>query len=119
MNKYITRKIARIEASKLKIEDVRKINCNPYMCYSSCLEWKNNFGNWIESAYNEKSVSYEEMAEIFNSDCKRKFSKSDGTVIDFCGVLVEYLNNMCLAVNRGKRYTVKQFNAFMSNYNEM
>lgn len=119
MSKYITRKIARVEVSKFTDDDVRRINDNPRICSSTCYKWKDNLGNYVESAYNGKSTSYEEMAADFNSNCKRKFAKSDGTVIGFCRILTEYLKYMCLAVNSGKRYTEKQFNAFLANYTEI
>lgn len=119
MEKYITRKIARAEVSKFTVEDVRRINNNPLMCASTCYKWKDDLGSYIESAYDGKSRSFEEITTDFNSNYKRKFAKSDGTVIGFCRVLTEYLNYMCLAVNSGKRYTAKQFNAFLSNYKEV
>lgn len=131
MGKYITRDLARRMTCKLETQVgildktafdyvVQLINV-PHRIVGcvDCLEWLDGFGNWIESGYNGKATSYEEMAADFNSNYKRKFAKSDGTVIGFCRLLTEYLNYMCLAVNSGKRYTAKQFNAFLSNYKEV
>lgn len=68
MNKYITRKIARVEACKFTTDDVRRLNNRPEMCGYTCLEWLDGFTTWIESAYDNKATSYEEMAAIFNKN---------------------------------------------------
>lgn len=114
MNKYITRKIASVEACRFTPDDVRKINNRPEMSLCTCLEWKENFGSWIESAYNGKLATYEEMAAEFNSNRSRQFKKSDGKIISYCRLLEEYLSFMCLAENYGKHYTVSRFKNFVS-----
>lgn len=118
--KYITRKIARAEAGKLTANDVRRLNNKPDMDCCQCGNWLDGFSAYIESAYNGKCSTYEEMAAEFNANRKRKFRKRDGKTVDYCRVLQEYINFMCLAVNYGKNYTVSRFKAFMTeNYKEV
>lgn len=121
MNKNnITRKIARVEACKFTTDDVRRLNDRPEMSACTCLEWLDGFTSWIESAYDNKATSYEEMAVIFNKNTSRQFKKSDGKIISYCRVLEEYLSFMCLAVNYGKAYTVQRFHRFVSeNFKEV
>lgn len=118
--KHITRKIARVEACKFTYDDVRRLNGKPDMDCCECNNWLDGFGSWIESAYNGKLVSYEEMAAEFNANCSRKFRKRDGKTVNYCRVLEEYLSFMCLAVNYGKNYTVSRFKTFVKeNYKEV
>lgn len=132
MGKYITRDLARRMTCKLETQVgildktafdyvVQLINV-PHRIVGcvDCLEWLDGFGNWIESGYNGKATSYEEMAAEFNANCSRKFRKRDGKTVNYCRVLEEYLSFMCLAVNYGKNYTVSRFKAFVKeNYKEV
>lgn len=132
MSKNITRKIARIEASKLNsrlgildkqardyVIQLIGIPHGNFDCID-CLEWLDGFGNWIESGYNGKSTSYEEMAAEFNANRLKRFVKSDGKIIGYCRALKKYISYMCQQDNNGKGYTVKKFNAFMTeNYKEV
>lgn len=67
MAKYISRKIARIETSRLNSrlgildkearDHVVRLSGLPESAGCiACLEWFDGFGNWIESAYNGKAV---------------------------------------------------------------
>lgn len=127
MAKYISRNTARMETSRLNSRlGILDKEARNYVVRLSglpesagciaCLEWLDGFGNWIESAYNGKATTYEEMAAEFNADRKRKFINSKGKPISYCKVLVEYFNFMCLAENSEKRYTVKQFKGYVSEY---
>ena len=132
MGKYITRDLARRMTCKLETQVgildktaynyvVQLINV-PHRIVGcvDCLEWLDGFGNWIESGYNGKATSYEEMAAEFNANRSKRFVKSDGKIISYCRALKEYLSYMCWQDNNGKGYTVKRFNAFMTeNYKEM
>ncbi len=82
--------------------------------------WLFDFGSWIESGYNGKATSFEEMAADFNANSKRQFTKADGTIIGFCRIVAEYLHYMGFTESSGKGYTVKRFKAFMTeNYREV
>lgn len=120
MNKYITRKIASMEACRFTPDDVRKINGTPKMCLSTCLKWKESFCNWIKSAYDGKLYTYVSMGCEFNKNLHRRFEKPDGTIINYCRVLEEYLSFMCQQDNNDKGYTVKRFLGFLTeNYREV
>lgn len=120
MEKYITRKVARVEACKPTLEDVRRLNGKPLMSVYEYNNWLFDFGSWIESGYNGKATSFEEMAADFNANKSRRFAKFDGKIIGYCRVLKEYLSYMCQQDNNGKGYTVKRFKAFMTeNYKEV
>ncbi len=116
---YITRKIARVEVCKFSTDDIRRINNRPEMCAYTCLNWLDGFSSWIESAYNGKLSTYEEMAVEFNANRSRKFAKSDGKIIDYCRLIKEYLSFMCQQDNNGRGYTIKRFNAFTAGYKEV
>lgn len=119
MEKYITRKIARVEACKLTLEDVRRLNGRPDMDCCESSNWLFDFGNWIESAYNGKLASYEEMAAEFNLNRKRKFIGRDGKTVSYSRIINNYLKFMCLAENSGKCYTMNRFKSFVTeNYKE-
>ena len=132
MSKHITRKIARIEASKLNsrlgildkqardyVVQLIGIPHGNFDCIE-CLDWIDGFGSWIESAYNGKCSTLEEMAAEFNANRSRKFLKRDGKIANYCRVLEEYLSFMCRAENYGKCYTTNRFKAFITeNYKEV
>lgn len=119
MSKYITRRIAGMETCKFTFEDVRRLNNRPEMCAYTCLNWLDSFGSWIESAYNGKLSTYEEMAAEFNKNIHRQFEKPDGKIIDYCRLIKEYLSFMCQQDNNGRGYTIKRFNAFTAGYKEV
>lgn len=127
MAKYISRNTARMETSRLNSRlGILDKEARNYVVRLSglpesagciaCLEWLDGFGNWIESAYNGKATTYEEMASELNSERKRKFTDRKGKTVGYCRVLIEYLGFMCRAENYGKRYTMKQFKSYVSEY---
>lgn len=112
----ITRKIARVEACKFSHKDVQRLNNRPDMDCCESSNWLFDFGNWIETAYGGKLASYEEMAEEFNANRKRKFIDRDGKAVSYCRVVSNYLRFMCLAENHGKCYTISRFKAYMTEH---
>lgn len=106
-------KTAYNEVVKL-IDDPRKSS------YSDCLEWLDGFSAYIETAYSGRIGSFEDIAEDYNKQRKRKFLNGNGLQISFKCVCNKFLKFMCLAENYGKRCTVKGFNKFLSeNYREV
>lgn len=131
MNEYITRKTARMKVTKLETqvgildktaynEVVKLIDDPRKSSYSDCLEWLDGFSAYIETAYSGRIGSFEDIAEDYNKQRKRKFLNGNGLQISFKCVCNKFLKFMCLAENYGKRYTTKGFNKFLSeNYREV
>lgn len=129
---YITRDLARRMTCKLETQVgildktaydyvVQLINV-PYgiVGYTDCLEWLDGLSAYIESAYNGHMQSFEDIAEDYSKQRKRKFLNGNGLQISFKCVCNKFLEFMCRAENYGKRYTVSRFNAFVSeNYKEV
>lgn len=130
--KYITRDLARRMTCKLETQIgildktaydyvVQLINV-PYgiVGYTDCLELLDGFSAYIETAYSGRIGSFEDIAEDYNKQRKRKFLNGNGLQISFKCVCNKFLKFMCLAENYGKRYTTKGFNKFLSeNYREV
>lgn len=131
MNEYITRKTARMKVTKLETqvgildktaynEVVKLIDDPRKSSYSDCLEWLDGFSAYIETAYSGRIGSFEDIAEDYNKQRKRKFLNGNGSQISFKCVCNKFLKFMCLAENYEKRYTMKGFNKFLSeNYREV
>lgn len=114
---YITREKAQTEACKFLIRDARRLNKEPDMDCCRADNWLFGFRNWIDTAYNGKLFTFEEMAMEYNSNRKRKFIDHNGKSVSYCVMISNFIDFIHLAENRGKCYTLSRF--ITENYKEV
>ena len=67
------------------------LNNRPDMDCCESSNWLFDFGNWIETAYGGKLASYEEMAEEFNANRKRKFIEQSA-IVEWSAIILDLGN---------------------------